>query len=227
MIAGSRGSIWKPASRPRRRFQVEGDLLLVAAGAWLPALMPERYGDASVYRQGLCYVEPPAQYEQSWRDAPAIAAIGDHTGYTLPDRRGAGLKIGYSAHRRLARPEVDGFGSDLDSESSAILGAFKPYLPRFRGLSADPHPGRLLRARRLAALRRSSRPGAASSSPIATARCSSSARCSASASSACSRARKAPPIWPIGRRGIECTQHPWAFTPSLRASEAQGLRNPS
>ncbi|SEF43568.1 NAD(P)/FAD-dependent oxidoreductase [Bosea lathyri] len=111
--------------------QVEGDLLLVAAGAWLPGLMPDRFGDASVYRQGLCYVEPPAQYEQSWRDAPAIACIGDHTGYTLPDRRGAGLKIGYSAHRRLARPEVDGFGSDLDSESSAILGAFKPYFRDF------------------------------------------------------------------------------------------------
>ncbi|AOO80223.1 NAD(P)/FAD-dependent oxidoreductase [Bosea vaviloviae] len=111
--------------------EVAGDLLLVAAGAWLPALLPERYGEASVYRQGLCYVEPPAQYEQSWREAPAIAAIGDHTGYTLPDRRGAGLKIGYSAHRRLARPEKDGFGSDLENESRAILGAFKPYFRDF------------------------------------------------------------------------------------------------
>lgn len=105
----------------------EGDLLVIAAGAWLPALMPERYGDSPVYRQGLCYVEPPAQYEESWRNAPAIASIGDHTGYTLPDRRGAGLKIGYSAHRRRARPEQHGFDSDLESESEAILGAFKPY----------------------------------------------------------------------------------------------------
>lgn len=111
--------------------EVAGDLLLVAAGAWLPALLPALYGDASVYRQGLCYVEPPAEYAQSWRDAPAIAALGDHTGYTLPDLRGAGLKIGYSAHRRLARPEIDGFGSDLASESQAILGAFKPYFRDF------------------------------------------------------------------------------------------------
>lgn len=113
--------------------EVSGDLLLVAAGAWLPALLPDEYGDASVYRQGLCYVEPPAHFEKSWREAPAIAALGDHTGYTLPDLRGAGLKIGYSAHRRLARPERDGFGSDLDSESKAILGAFKPY---FRDIEA-------------------------------------------------------------------------------------------
>lgn len=111
--------------------RVEGDLLLVAAGAWLPALLPECYGDASVYRQGLCYVEPPAQYEQSWREAPAIACLGDHTGYTLPDRRGAGLKIGYSAHRRAARPERDGFDSDLASESQVILGAFRPYFRDF------------------------------------------------------------------------------------------------
>lgn len=111
--------------------QIAGDLLLVAAGAWLPTLLPDRHGDAAVYRQGLCYVEPPAQYAQSWCDAPAIAALGDHTGYTLPDRRGAGLKIGYSAHRRPARPETEGFGSDLESESRAILGAFKPYLRDF------------------------------------------------------------------------------------------------
>lgn len=113
--------------------EVAGDLLLVAAGAWLPALMPEQYGDASVYRQGLCYVEPPAQYAQSWREAPSIACIGDHTGYTLPDLRGAGLKIGYSAHRRRARPDIDGFDSDLASESRAILAAFKPY---FRDIDA-------------------------------------------------------------------------------------------
>ncbi|WP_262029876.1 NAD(P)/FAD-dependent oxidoreductase [Microvirga sp. Mcv34] len=106
---------------------VEGDLLVIAAGAWLPGLLPDRYGDNAVYRQGLCYVEPPARYKESWRNAPAIASLGDHTGYTLPDRRGAGLKIGYSAHRRLARPEQHGFDSDLEAESAAILGAFKPY----------------------------------------------------------------------------------------------------
>lgn len=106
---------------------VEGDILVVAAGAWLPALMPERYGDASTWRQGLCYVEPPARFAQSWRDAPAIVTLGDHGGYTLPDRRGAGLKLGHGPHRRRARPEVDGFGSDLAGEGEAILAPFRPY----------------------------------------------------------------------------------------------------
>lgn len=106
---------------------IAGAPLIVAAGAWLPRLMPERYGDVPVFRQALVYVKPPAAYEASWREAPAIAALGDHTGYTLPDRRGAGLKIGYSAHRRRAMPDIDGFDADLASESAAILGAFAPY----------------------------------------------------------------------------------------------------
>ena len=105
-----------------------GDFLLVAAGAWLPRVLPQRFGDLPVYRQALVYVDPPAQYAQSWRDAPAIAALGDHTGYTLPDLRGAGLKLGYSAHRRRAMPDEAGFDADLASESRIILDAFRPYL---------------------------------------------------------------------------------------------------
>lgn len=105
----------------------QGDILLVAAGAWLPRLMPGRFADLPIYRQALVYVDPPAQYAESWRSAPAIAALGDHTGYTLPDLRGAGLKIGYSAHRRLAMPDEAGFDADLAVESAAILAAFRPY----------------------------------------------------------------------------------------------------
>jgi sarcosine oxidase len=104
-----------------------GDLVLVATGAWLPELMPERYGDIPVQRQALCYVEPPPRFKESWRTAPAIASIGDGGTYTLPDLRGAGLKFGSGAHRRRASPR-DGFQSDLAAESSAVIGAFAPYL---------------------------------------------------------------------------------------------------
>jgi sarcosine oxidase len=108
--------------------EVRGDFLLVAAGAWLSRLLPQRFGNSPTFRQGLCYVEPPADYVESWRQAPAIVAIGDHGGYTLPDRRGAGLKFGHGGHRKLAKPEELGFGSDLAAESAVILGAFKPFL---------------------------------------------------------------------------------------------------
>jgi sarcosine oxidase len=105
-----------------------GDLLVVAAGAWLPRLLPGRFATLEVYRQALVYVEPPARFRQSWRTAPSIAAIGDHSGYSLPDLRGAGLKFGFGGHRRRAAPDVDGFGADLATESAAILAAFRPYL---------------------------------------------------------------------------------------------------
>ena len=107
---------------------LQANHLVVAAGAWLPRLLPDRFGALPVYRQALVYVEPPAQYAASWREAPAIAVLGDHTGYTLPDLRGAGLKFGYSAHRRPAMPDQDGFEADLAQESATILGAFRPYL---------------------------------------------------------------------------------------------------
>jgi len=118
---------------------VTGDLLVVAAGAWISRLLPERFGNSQTFRQGLCYVDPPASYVQSWRQSPAIVAIGDHGGYTLPDRRGAGLKFGHGGHRKLAKPEELGFGSDLAVESAVILGAFKPYLKEPEGY----HPIRI------------------------------------------------------------------------------------
>ncbi|WGF87455.1 NAD(P)/FAD-dependent oxidoreductase [Marinivivus vitaminiproducens] len=107
--------------------RVSGDALVIAAGAWLPELMPETHGGRPVHRQALCYVEPPSRFAQSWRDGPAIVAIGDGGGYTLPDRRGAGLKFGYGGHRRRGRPG-DGFAFDFEAESTAILRPFAPFL---------------------------------------------------------------------------------------------------
>lgn len=104
-----------------------GDYLIVAAGGWLPRLLPQRFSDLPVYRQALVYVDPPERYRESWRNAPAIVVLGDHTGYTLPDCRGAGLKIGHSPHRRRALPDEAGFEADLSTEADAILNPFRPY----------------------------------------------------------------------------------------------------
>ncbi|GGE10327.1 sarcosine oxidase [Aureimonas endophytica] len=118
----ARGLAWRADGS-----EIAADHLLVAAGAWLPGLMPEAYGEAPAYRQALLYLDPPAAYAEAWRAAPPIVTLGDHTGYSLPDRRGAGLKIGYSAHRRRARPDVEGFEADFAAESRAILAPFAPY----------------------------------------------------------------------------------------------------
>ena len=108
--------------------RVAADRLVVAAGAWLPKLMPARFGEAPAYRQALCYVDPPARFAEDWRKGPAIAALGDSGVYTLPDLQGAGLKFGWGGHRRPGQPDELGFGSDLAAESPEILGAFEPYL---------------------------------------------------------------------------------------------------
>jgi sarcosine oxidase len=108
--------------------RVAGDHLVVAAGAWLPKLLPERYAGQPTYRQALVYVRAPEPYAEAWRRTPAIAAIGDSGAYTLPDVRGAGLKFGWGGHRRRGAPEETGYGADLAAESQEILAAFRPFL---------------------------------------------------------------------------------------------------
>ena len=70
----------------------------------------------------------PDRFVETWRRTPAIAAIGDSGVYTLPDLRGAGLKFGWGGHRQRGTPDALGYGADLDGESRAILGAFRPFL---------------------------------------------------------------------------------------------------
>jgi sarcosine oxidase len=108
--------------------RVEGDHLVVAAGAWLPKLLPERYAGQPIHRQALVYVRAPEPYAAAWRRTPAVAAIGDSGVYTLPDLRGAGLKFGWGGHRRRGTPQETGYGADLAAEGAAILDTFRPFL---------------------------------------------------------------------------------------------------
>jgi sarcosine oxidase len=105
---------------------LSGDMLVIAAGAWLADILPEFRDETTVFRQALCYVEPPSQFKETWRAAPAIVSIGDLGVYTLPDRRGAGLKFGSGGHRRKAVPQA-GFHASID-EADDVIGAFAPYL---------------------------------------------------------------------------------------------------
>lgn len=105
---------------------VEGDLVVVAAGAWLPDLLPDEFGHQPTWRQALCYVEPPERYREGWSTAPAIVVIGDGGIYTLPPTDGTGLKFGNGPHRREQRPSA-GFDSNI-AEADSIIAAFSPYL---------------------------------------------------------------------------------------------------
>jgi len=90
------------------------DLVVVAAGAWLPQLR-RGLGDRLVpSRQTLLYLTPPKNMEHAWAQAPILVDQGaGHGAYILPPRDGTRLKLG--DHRftrmgqgdddRLARPE--------------------------------------------------------------------------------------------------------------------------
>jgi sarcosine oxidase len=105
--------------------QFEGDLVVVCVGAWLPELMPRRFG-LPVWRQALCYVEPPERHRPSWATAPTLVTVGDWTGYTLPPLCGTGLKFGHGGHRRPGAP-AEGFEWD-EEEARRIIEAFRPIL---------------------------------------------------------------------------------------------------
>lgn len=103
---------------------IEGDVLVVAAGAWLGQLLPSY--SLPTYRQAVCYVEGPEPMMAHWRNGPCLTDIGVGDNYALMPVRGTGLKFGSGAHRRAGSPS-DGFGADL-AEGYEVIAPFAPYL---------------------------------------------------------------------------------------------------
>lgn len=100
---------------------LHADFVIVAAGAWLPALLPARYGALPTWRQAVCYVEAPAAHRERWVRGPALVGLGDTGVYTLPPADGTTLKFGYGAHRRRAAPSA-GFDWQLTEGRDIIAG---------------------------------------------------------------------------------------------------------
>jgi sarcosine oxidase len=103
-----------------------GDFVVIAAGAWLPGLLAAEYSALPVFRQTLCYVEPPPAYRESWAAGPAIVVLGDRNVYTLPPLAGTGLKFGSGGRRRPGRPS-EGFEEGLE-QGRQVIDDFGPYL---------------------------------------------------------------------------------------------------
>jgi sarcosine oxidase len=103
-----------------------GDFVVVAAGAWLSGLLPSEYGTLPVFRQTLCYVEPPPVYRESWAAGPAIVVLGERNVYALPPLAGTGLKFGSGGRRRPGTP-AEGFDEDLE-QGRRVIDDFGPYL---------------------------------------------------------------------------------------------------
>lgn len=80
--------------------RVSGDLVLVAAGAWVRELVPSLGGYVEPSRQVLAYVDLPDDLAKAWASHPSLLSIGNDRGFYLvppvarPDGTRTRLKIG-------------------------------------------------------------------------------------------------------------------------------------
>ena len=96
----------------------EGDVVVVAAGAWADRLVPGLRGVGVPSRQAVLYLSPPPDLAQAWAEAPVMLDLQAEGGlYTLPAaRRGTRLKIGDHVFSRTGNPDEDRVATAHDLE---------------------------------------------------------------------------------------------------------------
>ena len=93
----------------------EGDVVVVAAGAWADRLVPGLRGVGVPSRQAVLYLSPPPDLAEAWANAPVMLDLRPNGGlYTLPPRRGTRLKIGDHVFSRTGDPDGDRIANDVD-----------------------------------------------------------------------------------------------------------------
>jgi sarcosine oxidase len=109
---------------------LQGDKVVVAAGAWVLKLFPELSGELKTYRTALAYVEPPADLRAAWEAAPVILDVGGKTdGYMIPFSGGAGMKFGSGLHK-VPTSDADWNREPVEGEGEAIRNLFSPPIAR-------------------------------------------------------------------------------------------------
>jgi sarcosine oxidase/sarcosine oxidase subunit beta len=95
----------------------DGDVVVVAAGAWADRLVPELRGVAVPSRQAVLYLAPPPDLAPAWDRAPVMLDHSPEGGlYTLPPRRGTRLKIGDHKFSRSGDADEDRVATARDLE---------------------------------------------------------------------------------------------------------------
>ncbi len=85
---------------------VDGDALVIAAGAWAGRLLPGVASRMTPLRQVVVYLTPPAAFAGAWAGAPGLVDLGGDAGlYAFPPAAGTGLKIGVSDYARPGDPD--------------------------------------------------------------------------------------------------------------------------
>ncbi|SEP67143.1 sarcosine oxidase/sarcosine oxidase subunit beta [Devosia sp. YR412] len=111
----------------------DADLVVVAAGAWVPELLPATKTRMVPSRQLLLYLEPPADLTKAWSGAPVLVdSGGGHGAYILPPRGGTRLKIGDHIFTRRGQGSDDRIATEADvapvlESAAAIFARFDEY----------------------------------------------------------------------------------------------------
>lgn len=77
--------------------RLTADALVIAAGPWITALMPELATRLTPSRQVVAYLEPPEELKSLWESSPAIIDVDRADGFYLVPP-GAGLKMKIADH---------------------------------------------------------------------------------------------------------------------------------
>lgn len=82
------------------------DAVVVAAGAWIPRLLPAYRDRLTPRRVIVAYVEPPARYAAAWAGAPGMHGYGLPSGlWSVPPVPGTRLKLAAPPTTRTQEPD--------------------------------------------------------------------------------------------------------------------------
>lgn len=102
--------------------RIRGDALVLCCGAWSGELVPEFAGAARPYRQGVVYVEPPAELRAAWETSPVMVDMGGPDElWGAPPSGGTRMKLSAGTARRPARAWVDLAPTPEDTEQRMKL----------------------------------------------------------------------------------------------------------
>lgn len=109
---------------------LEGDGIVVSAGAWVQNLFPDLGETLAAYRTAVAYTEPPADLKAAWEAAPVILdSGGDVDGYLIPPSGGAAMKFG-SGLDKARTSNADWNREPVEGEGEAIRNLFSPPIAR-------------------------------------------------------------------------------------------------
>ncbi|ONG43587.1 hypothetical protein BKE38_28820 [Pseudoroseomonas deserti] len=104
------------------------DLLVIAAGPWMPRFLPGLAGRVTASRQIAVYLEPPPEHRAAWERAPMVLDLATDGGfYAVPPVAGTALKVGDHRFSLSGDAETDSRTPSAE-EIEGIMALVRPRL---------------------------------------------------------------------------------------------------